>query len=874
MDSDSIRREFLGFFEQRDHTVVPSSSLIPVDPTLLLTNAGMVQFKPYLLGDEVPPYLRAASVQKCFRTEDIDVVGTTTYHFTFFEMLGNFSFGDYFKERAIPLAYEFVTERLNLEPDRLWYTVHDTDDEAEQIWIDQVGVPADRVQRGGQDNFWQMGVAGPCGPSSEIFVDLGADKGEGGGPIGGSPDRFVEIWNLVFMQNIQDEPYHVVGDLPARNIDTGAGLERLAMVLQDVPSAFETDVVRPIIAAGERATGVVLGSSHQADVSLRILADHARAMAFLIGDGVVPSNQGRGYVLRRILRRAVRHAWSLGAEEVVTPSLVAGTIEVMRAAYPNLAAQADFVSETAEREEWAFRRTLSTGTSLLEDELKQLKDDAPLSGDTAFQLHDTYGFPIELTTELVTERGKVVDLDRFGALMTEQQQRARAAWKGGDASDQAGEYRSLLGDVEPSEFLGYDLDQATGRILSLVMNGSLAERVEEGQVVEVFMDRTPFYAESGGQVGDIGTISTETGTLTVTDTQFPLAGVEGHRAKVISGWVGVGQDATANVDTARRERISKSHTGTHVLHWALREVLGHHVQQAGSLVESGRFRFDFSHHSAVNDEDLLEVERVANQRIVDNATVHAFETTKEEAEKLGALAFFGDKYGERVRVVEVGDFSREFCGGTHVRSAGQIGPVLVVSEGSIGSNIRRVEALSGSDAYEKALEWRGQLRDIASTLRSPLDGVGDAARSLAQRSKEQEARLAAFEDRDSAAAASSLLEEAEAHGDAKLLVASVVELTPDGLRSLVLQIRERLGTGVAIVGSSLGGKGSLVAVVSPDLVAKGLSAGEIVTLAGAELGGGGSKDPELAQAGGPNGSNLDAALDVARRDAVAALERT
>ncbi len=871
MDANSIRREFLNFFEQRDHTVVPSSSLIPVDPTLLLTNAGMVQFKPYFLGDEDPPYKRAVTAQKAFRTEDIDIIGTTASHFTFFEMLGNFSFGDYFKEKAIPWSYEFVTEVLGIDPERLWFTVYETDDEAEEIWIDGVGVPRQRVQRGGQDNFWQMGVAGPCGPSSELFVDLGAERGEEGGPIGGSESRYVEIWNLVFMQNIQDEPYHVVGDLPARNIDTGMGLERVAMVLQNAASSFETDAVLPVLEAAEQGTGTRYHESEQTDVGLRILADHGRAMSFLIGDGVVPSNQGRGYVLRRILRRAVRIAYSMGSTEAITSSLIDATIEVMEAARPELTAQRDFIVELAEREEWSFRRTLEAGSSLLDTELDGLGGEDHLSGDVAFKLHDTFGFPIELTSEIVAERGITVDVAAFEALMEQQRTRARAAWKGGATSDEAGEYRHLLDDVGPSDFVGYELEDTAGRILAVLRDGEAVAVAEEGQDVELFLDRTPFYAEAGGQVGDTGTIVTATGSFTVTDTKFPLPGLNGHIGKVTNGTIEVGQDAEANIDGARRELIRKSHTGTHVLHWALRDVLGGHVQQAGSLVGDGRFRFDFSHFAAPTPEEIAEVERRANDRIFENARVNAFETSKKEAQDLGALAFFGDKYGERVRVVEVGKFSRELCGGTHVRSAGQIGPVVVVSEGSIGSNMRRVEALTGSVAFQRLARWRRQLEGVAATLGAPADDAADAVAALARRSKEQEARLASFEDSSRATTAAALVEQAEDVGGFRVVVASVPGLSPDELRSLTMAVRERLEGGVAVLGSEFEGKGGLVAAVSPQLHERGLAAGDLIADAAAALGGGGSRDPDLAQAGGPNGSQIEEALAIAKAAVLSAV---
>ncbi len=873
MQAAEIRSRFLSFFEERGHVVVPSSSLIPVDPTLLLTVAGMVQFKPYLLGEEPPPYPRAVSSQKCVRTEDIEIVGTTDKHLTFFEMLGNFSLGDYFKEKAIPWAYEFVTEHLGLDPEILWYTVYDDDDEAIDIWVDGVGVPRDRVQKGGRDNFWQMGVPGPCGPSSEIFVDRGPEYGEAGGPIGGADARYVEIWNLVFMQNVQDEPYHVVGDLPAKNIDTGMGLDRVAMVLQDVPSAFHNDLMRPVMAAAEKATGTTYGSGPGSDVSLRILADHGRAFTFLIGDRVVPSNEGRGYIVRRLLRRAVRHAWSLGSRQPITPDLVAATVDVLGDAYPDLAAGQDGITEIALREEERFRRTLESGHQLLDTELEGLDEGATVSGATAFKLHDTYGFPVELTEEIAAERGLSVDRSEFETMMDEQRRRARAAWKGGDELAATDLYRRVLAETGPTEFLGYTEPEAQGRVLAVVREGDQVERADEGQEVEVFLDRTPFYAESGGQVGDTGRIVTETGELAVTDTQFGLPGLHGHRARVASGYVQVGQDARARIERDRRERIRRSHTGTHILHWGLREVLGSHVHQAGSLVTDDRLRFDFSHFTGVEADELSGIETEVNRRIIENAQVTAYETSKAEAEARGALAFFGDKYGERVRVVEAGDYSRELCGGTHVHSTGQVGPLVLMGEGSIGSNMRRVEALVGEAAYFHLVDLRRRLTDTATALRARPDDVVGAAEGLRTRLEAAEERLAAFEDKERAGRAESLAAEVERTGDHGLVVAAAPGLAPDALRALAQQVRDRIGRGAVVLGAERDGKGSLVAVVSRDLVDAQVSAAEIIASAARVLGGGGSKDPELAQAGGPHGDRLDDALEEARRSARASLQK-
>jgi alanyl-tRNA synthetase len=791
-------------------------------------------------------------------------------------MLGNFSFGDYFKETAIPLAHEFVTEHLGFDPDLLWYTIYEDDEEAAEIWIDGVGVPAERVQRGGiaEGTFWQMGVPGPCGPSSEIFVDRGPDFGPGGGPIGAGEageHRFIELWNLVFMQHIQDEPYHVVGDLPQRNIDTGMGLERAAMLLQGAGSLFDTDLVRTVLAAGERLTGTAYGADAGSDVALRILADHARAITFLIGDGVVPSNEGRGYVLRRLIRRLVRHAWSLGASEAVTPGLIDTTVDVMGEGYPAVADGRDGIVEMAEREENRFRRTLEAGYELIDAELADVESGGSLDGAVAFKLHDTYGFPIELTEEIAAERGLEVDRPGFDAEMAAQRERARAARK--ETVDEEAEpvYRAVFDRSGPTEFVGYETTRAVGRILSILREGEPVEAAEDGEDVEVFLDRTPFYAESGGQVGDTGRISTDTGELAVADTQHAVQGLNGHRARVVSGVVRTGQDATAEVDDARRERIRKAHTGTHILHWALRDVLGTHVQQAGSLVTDGRLRFDFSHYAAVEPEALAEIERAANERVIENAAVRTFETTRREAEELGALAFFGDKYGERVRVVQAGGYSKELCGGTHVPSTGQIGPLMVVSESSIGSNLRRVEAYTGSTAYAYVSELRHRLEDTAAALRTRPDRVVEAARSLSERAAGQEERIEAFEAQARSGAASELADRAEEVNGARLVVAERPGTSPDDLRALAIQVRDRIGSGFVVLGAERDGKGGLVGVLTRDLVESGLSAGELLAGPARLMGGGGSRDPELSQAGGPQGDKLPEALEAAREAGAAAL---
>ena len=865
-----IRRAFLEFFRARGHTVVPSASLIPIDPTLLLTVAGMVPFKPYLLGEETAPYLRAVTSQKCVRTVDIDIVGTTARHMSYFEMLGNFSFGDYFKEKAIPWAYELATEHFGMDPDRLWFTVHESDDEAAEIWLDGVGVRPDRLQRRDRDNFWQIGVAGPAGPSSELFYDRGPAFGPDGGPVV-DEERFMEFWNLVFMQYVQDEPYHVVGDLPAKSIDTGAGLERVAVLLQKAPNVFETDLVRPVVAAAEAVTGARFGASPASDVSLRILADHGRALTVLIADGVVPSNEGRGYILRRLLRRAVRHAWQLGAERPVTPALVEATVEVLGDAYPALRAARAGIVEMAEREEVRFRRTLDSGHTLLASQLDELDVGGVLEGETAFKLHDTFGFPVELVEEIASERGLGVDREGFDREMDAQRARARAARSSGVAADAPVVYRRILDASGPTRFLGYDEVDTRGTVIFIVADGEAIEKAETGREVEVLFDTTTFYGESGGQVGDSGVATTDTGTLEIVDTQHAVPGLHGHRAIVRSGWVGVGQSALLAVDPGRRERIRKSHTGTHILHWALRSVVGQHVQQAGSLVEAGRLRFDFSHYEALGDDEIAEVERVANERVIENAGVRSYHVARQEAQDLGALAFFGDKYGDVVRVVEAGSYSRELCGGTHVPTTGQIGPLIVVGESSIGSNLRRIEAYSGSAGYAYLSGLRRQLESAASHLRTKPDHVGEAAAALVARTRAQEDRIEAFEARARNEAAESLVGSAEVIGTSRLVVAGRDGLESDALRQLAMQVRDRLGSGVAVIGSARAGKAGVVVAVTSDLARSGVSAATIAGAAAAIVGGGASRDPELAQAGGPKGDRIGDALEEAGRLATEAL---
>jgi alanyl-tRNA synthetase len=849
MDANQLRSSFLDFFVQRGHQLVPSASLVPRDPSILFTIAGMVPFKPYFTKEMQPPWPRAVSAQKCFRTVDIDLVGTSPRHTTFFEMLGNFSFGDYFKERAIPLAYEFVTEVLGIEPDRLWVTVHEHDREAEEIWRSSTPMPADRVQRlGDADNFWKMGETGPCGPCSEIYFDrLGSG---GGGPAEGPEDRYVELWNLVFMQYDRLADGSVV-ELPSRNIDTGMGLERTLAALVGAPTVFDTDAFAPLIAAAEGLLLVDYGKDADSDVAIRRLADHGRAMTMLIGDGVLPSNDGRGYVLRRLVRRAVLTARRREVTAAVTAPLARSTVEAMGLAYPELSERLDLILSVLEREETAFDRTLRAGLGILHEAVETARrtSQSRLEGELVFRLHDTHGFPVELTEEVAAEYGLTVDRAGFDAAMSAQRERARRAARAPALAD-ADAYRDLLDRAGPTEFVGR---QPEAYAVPVRIVGVLAG--EREGTAEIFLDRTPFYAEGGGQVGDTGTIVTETGRALVFDTVSPLPGLHAHRARV-QGELFVGQEALATIDAERREATRRNHTGTHLLHAALREVLGDHVRQQGSYVGPDRLRFDFSHHRAPAKEELSAVVEFANRDVLGDDEVVTSETTLAEAEAMGALAFFGDRYGDVVRVVRAGPHSLELCGGTHVHALGQIGPISVVSEGSIGANTRRIEAVTGRAALARNLERDQRLEEVARLLRTEPQGVVPALERLLERQREgeralQELRRRALED-DAALLASQARD--------AVVVARRDGLGADELRALVQAVLRRDGVRAVVVGGVSGDRVALAAATggTPD-------ASALAKRLGALVGGSGGGQPELAVAGGRNAAALDQALGEAAR---------
>jgi alanyl-tRNA synthetase len=857
--ADELRAVFCEFFTAKQHTVVPSASLIPHDSTLLFTNSGMVPFKPYFVGDEAAPYRRAVSVQKCVRAggkhNDLDDVGRTNRHFTFFEMLGNFSFGDYFKEEAITWAWELYTDVLALDTDRLWVTVHVSDDEAATIWRDRVGFPEERIQRLDEENFWRMADTGPCGPSSEIFWDLGDKFGPGGGPAV-DEERYVELWNLVFMQFDQRPDGQI--PLPKPSIDTGAGLERNLAVLQGVETVWDTDVFRPLLAVAEKVTGAKYGGfpGGDADVSLRILAEHARTMTFLVADGVVPSNEERGYVLRRIIRRAVRHAFLLGAHDAVTAPLVEATIALMGTAYPEIVKSHDLVLRSVTHEEERFRQTLERGLELLDG----LLADGDVSGEDAFFLHDTLGFPVDLTREIAEERSRSVDLDGFAARMEEQRTRGVEAHRASGGTEMPVEaYRELLEDVGATEFTGRQEYETVGaKVRGLVADGRRVGHADGGDV-EVVLDRSPFYAEAGGQVGDTGTITTGSGAVVrVKDSRYGLPDLVVHHGVVESGTIAEGDEATARIDGDRRDQIRRNHTATHVLHWALREVLGSHVKQAGSLVAPDRLRFDFSHFEAVTPEELDAVEALANAEIITDAPVRHYETTKEHAETLGAIAFFGEKYGDLVRVLEAGERSIELCGGTHVHALGFIGPIKIVSEGSIGANLRRIEAVTGDAALARIHDEEVALRNAAAQLNVAPMEVGDRVERLLAEVKELRSELEAGRRTQAVAEAGTLASEA-VDG---VVVARRDGLANDDLRRLAIATRDALGSGiVAVVGVTPdGAKAAVTVAVSKDLVGKGVSAASIAADAAAALGGGTGKQADVAVGGGPNAAGVEQAL--------------
>ncbi|MFF1713919.1 alanine--tRNA ligase [Streptomyces sp. NPDC058268] len=883
MESAEIRRRWLSFFEERGHTVVPSASLIADDPTLLLVPAGMVPFKPYFLGEVKPQFSRATSVQKCVRTPDIEEVGKTTRHGTFFQMCGNFSFGDYFKEGAIKFAWELLTSSVadggyGLDPERLWVTVYLDDDEAETIWREKVGVPAERIQRlGKKDNYWSMGVPGPCGPCSEINYDRGPEFGVEGGPAV-NDERYVEIWNLVFMQyergeGTSKEDFEILGDLPSQNIDTGLGLERLAMILQGVQNMYETDTLRVVMDKATELTGVRYGAERGSDVSLRVVADHMRTSVMLIGDGVTPGNEGRGYVLRRIMRRAIRNMRLMGATGPVVHELVDTVIKSMGEQYPELETDRKRIETVALAEEAAFLKALKGGTNILDTAVTETKaaGGTVLSGDRAFLLHDTWGFPIDLTLEMAAEQGLSVDEDGFRRLMKEQRERAKAdaqAKKTGHADLHA--YREIADASGATDFTGYTLTENEAVIVGLLVNGVSSPAAREGDEVEVVLDRTPFYAEGGGQIADSGRIRLDSGAVVdIRDVQKPVPGVHVHKGVVQVGEITVGDQVWASIDVHRRRAIARAHSATHLTHQALRDALGPTAAQAGSENQPGRFRFDFGSPSAVPTAVMTDVEQKINEVLAHELDVQAEVMSIDEAKKQGAIAEFGEKYGERVRVVTIGDFSKELCGGTHVHNTAQLGLVKLLGESSIGSGVRRIEALVGVDAYNFLAKEHTVVAQLQELVKGRSEELPEKVSAMLGKLKDAEKEIEKFRAEKVLAAAAGLVDNAKDVRGVALVTGQVPDGTgADDLRKLVLDVRGRIqGDRPAVVALFTTANGRPLTVIATNEAARerGLKAGDLVRTAAKTLGGGGGGKPDVAQGGGQNPAAIG--------DAMAAVER-
>jgi alanyl-tRNA synthetase len=873
VDSLTIRETFLAFYEERGHRRFPSASLIPADPSVLLTIAGMLPFKPWFMGDEPAPVPRAVSFQKCVRTNDIENVGLTTRHLSFFEMLGNFSFGDYFKRDAMRWAWELSVEHFGLDPERIWVTIYEDDDEAEQLWLTETDLPASRLQRlGADDNYWWTHAAGPGGPNSELYYDRGEKYGESGGPAV-NDERYLEYYNLVFMQHALDADGNILGDLPAQNVDTGLGLERLAVLLQGVDNVFETDLFQPLLARAGELTGHTYGADAKADVSLRVIAEHARTAAFLVGDGVLPSKEGRGYVLRRLMRRAIRHAGLLGADvggasRIAVP-MVEAVIDTMATAYPDLAAQRTLVTRVLEAEERDFGARLRDGLDRVETAVAELPKGEPFRGDVAFELHDTFGFPIDLTAEIVADAGLGLDRDAFDALMQEQRERARAGARKGGGGVPDDVYRQGASQAGAVEFVGFETLEAEATLRALLTPAGVLASASEGDEVEVVLSRSPFYAEGGGQVGDAGIIETPTGRLEVLDTQDVIGGgLRVHRARVVSGEVVPGVDVAARVDADRRAATGRSHSATHVLHATIKELVGDHAQQAGSLVQPGRLRFDFPHFSALDADTVRAVETLVNSRVLADPDVRTDIMPLEDARAAGAVANFGDKYGQVVRVVTIGDFSKELCGGTHVASGAGIGTVTIVREESVGSNTRRIEALTGLDAITFLTRERMVAEEVARLIDAPTADAVARVQDLVTRLRAAEKELARLRSADLAGRARALADAAPREHGVAIVVERADGLAPDDLRRLAAEIRGALGSGaVVVVGAANDGKAQLIGTVTDDLVGRGVSARSVLADAARTVGGGAGGGDDLAQAGGKDASRIDEALSIAGRTA-------
>ena len=871
MESAEIRSRWLRFFESDNrqgltHTVVPSASLIADDPNLLLVNAGMVPFKPYFLGEVTPPYARATSVQKCVRTLDIDEVGKTTRHASFFQMCGNFSFGDYFKEGAIALAWELLTRPIadggyGFPEEKLWVTVYLDDDEAADIWHKQIGVPKERIQRRDMaDNFWSMGVPGPCGPCSEIYYDRGPAYGAEGGPIA-DENRYLEIWNLVFMQNERGagggkDSYPILGELPAKSIDTGLGLERTAALLQGVENIYEIDTTIKILNRASELTGVKYGSSEKSDVALRVIADHARTSAMLIGDGVTPGNEGRGYVLRRMMRRTIRNMRLLGSMDPIMSELTISAIGAMGPQYPELVADQKRILSVSVSEEESFLQTLKSGTQIFDLASVALKKSKAtvLPGDEVFKLHDTYGFPFDLTLEMAREEGLEVDEDGFRRLMKEQKDRAKADAKSKKSGHtDVSVYKAIADKSGKSEFIGYAHQSSESKLTGIVVDGVGVASASEGDDVDVVLNRTPFYAEGGGQLADGGRITLSNGAIVeIDDVQSPVPGLSVHRGRVVSGSIEVGSEAFAEIDIERRHAISRAHTATHMVHKAFREILGETATQAGSENSPGRFRFDFPATGSVPVSVLNDVESRVNTLLLDNLEVTAESMSQAKAKELGAMALFGEKYGDVVRVVSVGDWARELCGGTHVSRSGQLGVIKLLSESSIGAGVRRVEALVGVDAYKFLAREHILLNSLTDLIKGArTEELPERISDLLNKMKEIEKELASVRSAQALSQVGELAKTATVINGISYISGVMADgVSGDDLRKIAIDLRERATKSVVALISANDGKPVLVVATDEQARTTGVKAGALVKIGSTVLGGGGGGKDDFAQGGG------------------------
>lgn len=865
MGLNEIREKFLAFFESKDHLRLESASLVPRnDNSLLLINSGMAPLKPFFTGQEVPPRKRVTTCQKCIRTGDIENVGKTARHGTFFEMLGDFSFGDYFKKEIIPWSWEFVTKVLEIPEDRLYVTVYKDDDEAAKIWHETVGLPKEKIfYMGKEDNFWEHGT-GPCGPCSEIYYDRGEEFGCGkeGCTVGCDCDRYMEFWNLVFTQfNAEEDGTY--SDLVQKNIDTGMGLERMATIMQNVDSIFDVDTIKAIRDKVCEIAGVEYGKDAKVDVSVRVITDHIRSVTFMTADGVLPSNEGRGYVLRRLLRRAARHGRLLGINRMFMTDICEVVVENSGEAYPQLVEKKDYIYKILTVEESAFYKTIDKGMEILKDDIEEMKSkgEKVMSGEKSFRLYDTYGFPIDLTKEILEEEGFEIDEKAFNEEMKIQKERAREArgkstYMGADETV----YHKLDVDMV-TEFAGYDVKEVTdAKVLAIVAENEVSDSAVAGNEVSVFIDRTPFYAESGGQVGDKGIIETETGKVEVTDCIKVVGGKIAHIGKVVSGSISKGDTVKAAIDYSYRMATSRNHSATHLLQKALRTVLGTHVEQAGSYVDAERLRFDFTHFSAMTTDEIKEVERIVNEKIFENIDIKISEENIEDARKMGAMALFGEKYGNVVRVVNMGGYSVELCGGAHLTNTAQVGTFKIISENGVAAGVRRIEALTGTEALKYFQTQEEQLKTVCSIVKATPDNMVKRIETLVAEQKELAKELEKLKAKMAGGAVSEILNNKKEINGVTAVLAEVKEADGNALRTMGDQLKEKLGSGVIVLGSGKDGKVSLVVMATDDVVKKGVHAGNIIKAAAAVCGGGGGGRPNMAQAGGKDATKIGEAL--------------